>query len=372
MPSTKRGPFILNAAPTFDNPNWLTDVDDAAYRFSNDVYNVKDRDYGAVGDGSNDDTAEIQAAINAAISTGGIVFMPAGIYKISAPLDFSALAGTNKSVYLRGSGCGDNWAGGGASLAASTRINNTANTPAIKAYGSYHTTTNLPIVGFRAGGFEIVNSVNLSAATVFTIDLDYCVARSQLHDIYVYGGGFTGSGINMSNDVHGQNTIERVTVRNFNDTGSVGIRTGAFGTSNVDSANTGASGNHAIIGVNVIDCATAYQLAPTSGMSGATSLNCSSLLNCKAVRTADLTGSTGFYIGTQSFQGTFASCHSEGYDIPFDLRGFGNSLDSAACLRAVRLRPVSAPARARPGLSSTARRTASPQRGRSITSMAFR
>jgi hypothetical protein len=41
--------------------------------------------HGALGDGAADDTAEIQAAINAA-PAGGIVYLPAGIYRTSAPL----------------------------------------------------------------------------------------------------------------------------------------------------------------------------------------------------------------------------------------------------------------------------------------------
>jgi hypothetical protein len=51
--------------------------------------NVKD--YGAVGDGVNDDTAAIQAAIDAASTDGGgIIFLPAGEYKITAPLEMKS------------------------------------------------------------------------------------------------------------------------------------------------------------------------------------------------------------------------------------------------------------------------------------------
>lgn len=83
MPTTKRGPFILNGAPSFDNPAWLNGLDDAAFRFSNDVFNVKDKDYGAVGDGSTNDTTAVQAAVDACIAAGGgIVFFPKGIYKL--------------------------------------------------------------------------------------------------------------------------------------------------------------------------------------------------------------------------------------------------------------------------------------------------
>jgi hypothetical protein len=48
-------------------------------------YNVRNPDFGAVGDGSNDDTAEIQACINAS-SPGDTILFPPGIYGLSAPI----------------------------------------------------------------------------------------------------------------------------------------------------------------------------------------------------------------------------------------------------------------------------------------------
>ena len=54
-------------------------------------YNVKDDAYGATGNGSTDDTAAIQAAINAASAAGGgTVIFPAGTYKITVELSVSA------------------------------------------------------------------------------------------------------------------------------------------------------------------------------------------------------------------------------------------------------------------------------------------
>jgi hypothetical protein len=50
-----------------------------------EIISVKAYQFGAVGNGSNDDTAEIQAAIDAC-PAGGIVYFPPGIYMISAPL----------------------------------------------------------------------------------------------------------------------------------------------------------------------------------------------------------------------------------------------------------------------------------------------
>jgi len=65
-------------------------------------WNVKEATYGATGlDTGNDGTA-IQAAINAAQVTGGIVYMPPGRYRITTPLTIA------RGVTLRGAG----WAGG--------------------------------------------------------------------------------------------------------------------------------------------------------------------------------------------------------------------------------------------------------------------
>ena len=61
--------------------------------------------YGAVGDGSHDDTAGIQAAINACNAAGGgIVYMPPGTYKLTAPLTMSSM----NFVTLMGAGRASN------------------------------------------------------------------------------------------------------------------------------------------------------------------------------------------------------------------------------------------------------------------------
>lgn len=58
--------------------------------------------FGAVGDGVADDTAAIQAAIDSATGTvtGYVIYLPAGIYKISSPLNF----GDKPNMLLRGDG----------------------------------------------------------------------------------------------------------------------------------------------------------------------------------------------------------------------------------------------------------------------------
>lgn len=81
--------------------SWLNDVDDITYRKSAETVSVKDPAYGAIGDGSTDDTVAIQAAITAVrASGGGVLHFPAGTYKITSTLT------TCDSVYFTGEGAG--------------------------------------------------------------------------------------------------------------------------------------------------------------------------------------------------------------------------------------------------------------------------
>lgn len=60
--------------------------------------------YGATGDGSTDDTAGIQAAIDDCGVNGGCVFFPPGIYKISSPILPAGSSWNKSKVTLMGSG----------------------------------------------------------------------------------------------------------------------------------------------------------------------------------------------------------------------------------------------------------------------------
>jgi hypothetical protein len=81
-----------------------------ANRFS-DVVNVKD--FGAVGDGVADDTAAIQAAVNAASSNGGsIIEIPAGEYRLTSSIvlntpNFIKGAGIGITILLQTNGTAD-------------------------------------------------------------------------------------------------------------------------------------------------------------------------------------------------------------------------------------------------------------------------
>ena len=81
--------------------SWLNDVDKVVYdNYSGIIANV--RAHGAVGDGVTDDTAAIQAtiALVEASSTGGIVYLPTGSYKVTANLTIT----WPKLCVIRGAG----------------------------------------------------------------------------------------------------------------------------------------------------------------------------------------------------------------------------------------------------------------------------
>lgn len=79
------------------------------------------KDFGAVGDGVADDTAAIQAALNAAKNSSALLF-PAGVYRITSTLVIAAFGENNLSLY------GDSW--------RSIILMATDNTPIFKIAGS--------------------------------------------------------------------------------------------------------------------------------------------------------------------------------------------------------------------------------------------
>ncbi|MFD9212100.1 glycosyl hydrolase family 28-related protein [Streptomyces sp. NPDC059544] len=83
---------------------WIDAHDTGAGSGSTEAGSVRDwlnvRDYGATGDDNTDDTAAIQAAL-AACPMGGIVYLPAGAYRTSAPLTIPpavTLMGTHSNL----------------------------------------------------------------------------------------------------------------------------------------------------------------------------------------------------------------------------------------------------------------------------------
>ena len=111
-------------------------------------FNVKSSAYGAAGDGTTDDTTAIVSAITAAGASGGIVFFPAGVYRVTSQIDLPA------NVSLLGLG--------------------PENTFITMAHASNDL---LELDGGSNGGFQFVEGIDFSAAQSYsglllTIDTD--------------------------------------------------------------------------------------------------------------------------------------------------------------------------------------------------------
>lgn len=79
-------------AVTLSDAGWFNDVDAAIY---DDVKNVKNSAFGAVGDGTTDDTA----AFNSAIAAGANIYVPAGTYLLTA---LTAFGTASKRIFGEG------------------------------------------------------------------------------------------------------------------------------------------------------------------------------------------------------------------------------------------------------------------------------
>lgn len=158
---------------------WLQDVNDGIYRL---VANAKH--YGAVGDGVTDDTLAIQRAIDsippndAAEGTGGIVYFPIGIYKITGPLFV-----TNRSnLELRGIGFSGSY-------------NATDYGATLKPTGTFTTITFSNCVAPVVRGIQIRGG---GTALFFTGSLGFRVLEANLRENQV-GIEATGNGVGIIN-----------------------------------------------------------------------------------------------------------------------------------------------------------------------------
>lgn len=108
------------------------------------------RDYGAVGNGTTDDTAAIQAAIDATVATkGGTVFFPPGRFKLTSALDLGTFS--RNFLTLQGSGAGDMF--GANDLSGTTTLVQTSTTAdGLSCYGTLGLTINdLRVAGPKSG-----------------------------------------------------------------------------------------------------------------------------------------------------------------------------------------------------------------------------
>jgi hypothetical protein len=170
------------------------------YQKLSDTVSVKD--FGAVGDGTTDDTVAIQAAINAFTN----VYIPAGTYKVTATLVLQS-PNANKMSVITGAGFGYttlNWAGStsGSVITNSARsfvkIENIAfvNTVAIGTTVAIQSTGGFQNSTFRSclfNGFQYgIQMGSLVSSDCFFTNIETNVFYSCYYGIYM-GGTTTGT-----------------------------------------------------------------------------------------------------------------------------------------------------------------------------------
>ncbi len=155
-----------------------------------DVVSVKD--FGALGDGVTDDTAAVQAALN----IGGAVYLPTGVYIITAQLTIT------KRTYLYGDGpfttiLASSVNGSTNAIQVTPPAGNTSN-----SWYEFRDFTIAPVVASTNGAVGI--AVTLPSGAQFTS----VIFQSVLI------GDFTGVGLLLDNTINNQDGFSVITIRN--------------------------------------------------------------------------------------------------------------------------------------------------------------
>jgi hypothetical protein len=186
---------------------------------------ITPQDYGATGNGTTDDTAAIQAALNAASTNGSTVLFPAGSYLITSPLSVS-VTGT----VVAGVGWGSQILFDGnvaaTALTSATGIRFHARDLRITQTNTSHFGTALDISNSTSGVYERLlidhSGTGVSALTGIKIGGSGCF-YNQVRDCRIFYGGTASTGIAISNGAN-SNVIDNCRFIPSGDvTGSSGI-----------------------------------------------------------------------------------------------------------------------------------------------------
>lgn len=186
---------------------------------------VTPQDYGAVGDGVTDDTAAIQAALNAMPSNGGTVFFPAGSYLITSMLTV-AVTGTQ----LIGSGWGSqimfNGASVGSAIRASSNIRVFIRDVRISQIGVSHTGTGIDASNFNSSVIERVlidsSGTGVTPFTGILMNASTC-HYNEVRACRVNYGGPGSSGISVIGGSHSNTIIDTRILPQGDDSASSGV-----------------------------------------------------------------------------------------------------------------------------------------------------
>ena len=149
----------------------------------NGIVSANVKDFGALGDNATDDTAAIQAAINSllngSVGDGGVVYLPPGVYRISAPITFGSTA---YSITLKGSTTHFPVGTFGGSI-----IRNTGSGNAIEITNSMSITiTNLGIDHTSSSGGTAISATSTGSKQGITVDQVYILDHSKGIDLIGY------------------------------------------------------------------------------------------------------------------------------------------------------------------------------------------
>lgn len=212
--------FNEDASGVSYNQNAPTALVRSAMSRMQDIISVKD--FGALGNNSNDDTTAIQAAITYAAEIGAHVYFPFGTYLISASL----VIPTN-AYFMRLHGCG---------------------------YGSQ-------IKNKNAASFDLISFANPGSGNIFvcyvqidnlffnnnaTTGVGNCLNTQYASNVYIndcYLGNFAAGGSGVFVSGNGETYSHEIVMRNLSFETSTGFAAVNFGSTSSDSSIFGAVGN---------------------------------------------------------------------------------------------------------------------------------
>jgi parallel beta-helix repeat protein len=199
-------------------PTCNTPYDGIIHDYGGEVFDVKNCTFGAVGNGTANDTAAVQAAIAAAQAAGGgIVYFPPGTYKLATVSSPTAptLSVTSDNVYLVGAGPASTLdfhptglaqaciefvsvnGGGVANLRVVHNGSKAVNRVAVSLTGAngycvaLRDCTRCTVVGnhlqWGANGVALLNTVDVDSSTVWTTNRDHTVSHNFVKEQAGYG-----------------------------------------------------------------------------------------------------------------------------------------------------------------------------------------
>jgi hypothetical protein len=187
-------------------------------------------DYGAVGNGSTDDSAAIQSAINAVNAAGGgVVFFPAKTFAVASSLTLKS------NVSLHGYAATLLWTGGASPLVTTATSGiiehcnieglefdgSTTATKVVELYSAYHCTLrDVTLRSDSSTNFALDLLVNTSGGTnaAGNRNAAFCLFEN------VYQEGTCGTAIRMRGDASAPTVVTLCTFINFNCQGSCMVR----------------------------------------------------------------------------------------------------------------------------------------------------